>query len=91
MNNENNPAWEGEKKIIENKKTIRFKIYENSRCLTCFEFVDLLSGDNSFRYFFNNLLACSDFTGYFFECIPFDKNWKKSAFEFVLIYNSVFN
>ena len=82
--------WKISEEIIDINKTTKFRIENNNGLLTCFEFVHLLDTSESFRQFFNQILKEVDFSGYFFECIPFDENWEKTVFEFVLIYSPFF-
>ncbi len=83
-----NQQWQVSQDISENGNVTKYKISKNNTVLKFPEIFHLWENSESFHFFYNNILANSNYQDFFWKIKPMDKNWENKDFEFVLV-NSI--
>ncbi|MDX2301933.1 MAG: hypothetical protein NW226_03995 [Microscillaceae bacterium] len=87
MNHTTKNTWKAEKTDIQKESVHKYFIFQNENLLSYSDFLHHLSDSQSFRVFYNTLLADCDFKAFFWENPPTSKSSLDQNYEFVLIKN----
>lgn len=71
--------------VLTEDKIVKYQILKNNRMLSFKEVIQLWATDDGFNDFFNETLAASSFSAFFWEMPPLTSSQLKLPFEFVLV------
>ena len=77
--------WEVKSELLENGSVTKYKIFEADSQMTFLNVLEKWASSETFRDFYNKILADSIYKGFFWETPPQTKNAINQPFEFVLV------
>lgn len=80
--------WQYDSTSIESSNAVLYRLKKEEAFLSFTDFVHYLSTSDSFRTFFNQLLADAEFEAFFWECKSVTHQTADQNFEFVLVNSS---
>ena len=80
--------WQTSQDIYNNGNVTKIKIFQNGKTLFFPEVFQLWQKSKEFQHFYNNVLASSNYRGFFWEIKPINRSWENEIFEFVLVNSS---
>jgi len=80
-----NSKWYTNHQLLRDGEVTKYQIFEGEKCLKFPEVFQLWKTSEAFQVFYNNILADSDYEGFFWEIPPVNLNWDNIDFEFVLV------
>lgn len=77
--------WQPFYEVSKNESVTKIKISQDGTLLKFPQVFSLWEKSQAFQQFYNNILACSKYPGFFWEIKPMNQYWENEVFEFVLI------